>query len=141
MGNGFLGAIHNIPCGLPTQASFTGPGGLENEESHASYSVTVPSLYCNFPVMRVSHLAALCRLFCHHVSFSFFHQLGYHLNQPPIPPLAPSTFDVYILHIFSFFFHSLGAQHLEFLTDRQGVTKIKPKYLSEEMLTYNVQVQ
>lgn len=104
-------------------------------------TVSLCRLYCSFPVMRVSHLAALCRLFCHHVSFSLSHQLGYHLNQPPIPPLALSTFDVYILHIFSFFFHSLGAQHLEFLRDREGVTKIKPKYLSEEMLTYNVQVQ
>ena len=50
---------------------------------------------------------------------------------------------MHIFYIFfSFFFHSLGAQHLEFLRDlREGVTKIKPQYLSEEMLTYNVQVQ
>lgn len=33
VGNGFLGAIHVTLNGLPTQASFTGPGGLENERA------------------------------------------------------------------------------------------------------------
>ena len=104
LGNGFLGAIQTIPCGLPIQASFTGPGGLKNEESHAPHSIAVPNLYFGFSNDGVIPCCTLEPVLPPHVIFSF--PPAWLSSEPTPNPFSspPFTFDVYISYIFFFLF-------------------------------------